>query len=267
MFNNFIDYIAKCDREKIVGLQRNIKKFYYFYGVVFAVVFIRAIITNTTYLLIFFICLTVVVMAFYIISNFLIQMGINRILTYELLPIKFLEIMEVSSSYKNGSKTMLDKANYFLGKSLSYHSLGDFSESDKALRELDVERLQGLQKVQWHFLQSLNQYFQTGDIDASSFKNKINEVVVKKEKSRLIISDRIKMLNGIEKLSKNITDNYFDENHFESNFGRIQILYFRAQNQLLQGNKNKAKSIFQTIATENPELFYVQEAKQYLEEN
>lgn len=48
----------------------------------------------------------------------------------------------------------------------------------------------------------------------------------------------------------------------------VQLMfdYYEGRNQLIQKNKPAAKAKFQQIANENPELFYVREAKKYLEE-
>ncbi|SDP26831.1 hypothetical protein SAMN05216460_0023 [Streptococcus sp. 45] len=48
----------------------------------------------------------------------------------------------------------------------------------------------------------------------------------------------------------------------------IQLMfdYYEGRNQLIKENKFAAKENFQKIANENPELFYVREAKKYLEE-
>ena len=49
-------------------------------------------------------------------------------------------------------------------------------------------------------------------------------------------------------------------NHLE----QVELCYYKALNYLNQNQPEEAKACFQEIANENPELFYVKEAKKYL---
>ena len=51
-----------------------------------------------------------------------------------------------------------------------------------------------------------------------------------------------------------------------NNLDRLMFNYYAALNYLNQDQPEEAKACFQEIANENPELFYVKEAKKYLEE-
>lgn len=73
-------------------------------------------------------------------------------------------------------------------------------------------------------------------------------------------------LDAIQQIVKGGTSTYFYSRQRETRLEKIKIVYYQGLNALNGDNLDEAKRLFESISTENPELFYVQKANDYLGE-
>ncbi|MEX2805719.1 hypothetical protein AB3329_11615 [Streptococcus sp. H31] len=144
-----------------------------------------------------------------------------------------------------------------------YHYLkGDFKQSLESF-----SRVQG-QKIIWYrrktlvsavaYYTLLNHIHQK---DFTSYEEDLKRFQVLKGKN---IAERAQKISAIHDVMTGMATSYFNQTVFEHKLDKIEAIYYEGLNSLNQGDRAKAEGLFQSIVSENPDLFYVQEAKKYL---
>lgn len=206
-------------------------------------------------------------MIYFLVGFWLIRKNNECELKITVLLYEDIDIDTYESYYEFSKKH--NRNAYYLNFGISHFFKGKFQKSNEYFRKIDISRLQFYKRK--HFLQNYYFYYfilclHTFDMEkATTIKTSFKELVDKnnKEESWNKIYER---MQKIEQVLLGSGTNFIPRTS-SYKLIMLQDYYYLALNEINLGNPEKAKELFQTIATENPELFYVREAKQYLEEN
>ena len=238
-------------------------------------------------ILIIFFCVILVALSFsfdkrsslidpilFIIFSFFI--GIIRMiytLSFEYMLLDNLDVMlyqqYLTSTKKVRSITKIGILSYTSSLIQINYLKGDFQEMKTNLSTLHFE--QPLKenakqlKLFAYKMQYLESFFTKGKTNASDILNSIENLSCRDEQLKLRIINEIKALDDI--LVQGKVNDYFERTKCETNLRMLEYTYFNAKNAELEEKFDKVKALYAQIAQENDELFFVKEAKKYLDEN
>ncbi|WP_346744079.1 hypothetical protein [uncultured Streptococcus sp.] len=144
-----------------------------------------------------------------------------------------------------------------------YHYFrGEFEQSLQSLNEIN------LKKARWRrrkvLLTSLSYYRMLNKINQKDFDDFEDSLALyRKMKGKNVPESSAKLLAIYRVVSGQSTD-YFERIAPKYKLHQIEAKYYAALNHLNQDQPEEAKACFQEIVNENPDLFYVKEAKKYL---
>ena len=257
MEKRFIDFLMKKDSKKIVKFCDNIQLVLFFILVllVFLVLFFsKKELPSIFYILVIIFDLMIVIIFFK--SRGIYQRVLQQLLFEEINLGKYLEIANIRASFSLNRMQLnefIQTDKFIRGQVLFFR--GQFQKALKVLELIDYKKITrqhriGYQNTGNYYIYL--SYLQLGDFQMMS-KN--------------LPDDYVALLEAIQAIKQGKPTDYFEKSIPKTHLESISTNYYLALNEINLGNPEKAKELFKKIANENPELFYVREARQYLEEN
>lgn len=177
--------------------------------------------------------------------------GITKILTEELKP----------KEARIAFETLYPKSNIIGKLNCSYSLLisGDFDES--------LKKLSSLKEIEYRRRVKNNRLFYDYYVYAESFLKILEledtDLLNLEEITSSEISFSIKAISDID---SGLRNDYFVASEKNPNLDRLIANYYQAKNELLKGETERACELFQKVAVENDDIYFVREAKRILGE-
>lgn len=235
------------------------------------VVYVYGGVSNNPLIYWFAFIVMVALVLFHVLRLAFIEKGVRDILCEHIDLDRYQDIFEHYSAYgqNRARRSRASKAFYFINMAQIYYLRGDFEMSLKMLSEFkptDFNSLQTQSIARYYYLEFLNKVFNRDSYDLQHYVSVLSTIPTKFQNQKELISQQvnvIKMIDSVvtEKIPITISVGSVN-NHLE----QVELCYYKALNHLNQNQPEEAKACFQEIVNENSELFYVKEAKKYLEE-